>query len=355
MKKILNVIKNVMLYGGLDESEYKTHRPQILEENRKNLSLYSLIGAIAFFFLTLITMISGGFTTTNLVTYIASGMLCFGIFLLIKYIAPNKPKIIYPLVYLTMAVMYAFSLSITILHKDMPAVTMIVMMLVVPLLFTDRPVRMTITTLIVIVVFVILVKIFKTPEIAEVDIWNGISFGIVAIAAEIVILISRYKGVKQEHRIAYLSETDILTGAKNRNAYETNLEKYPSKCESSISCVYADVNGLHDLNNTSGHKAGDILLQAAALELENSFGANNSYRVGGDEFVAFAIDSGDTEIEEKIAKMTQSLVDRGYNVSFGFASAKKSNVDMTTLVKTAEDRMFAEKERYYQETGKERR
>ena len=38
-----------------------------------------------------------------------------------------------------------------------------------------------------------------------------------------------------------------------------------------MTCVFADVNGLHELNDTQGHRSGDRMLQAVA-EAARKFG-----------------------------------------------------------------------------------
>ncbi len=57
-----------------------------------------------------------------------------------------------------------------------------------------------------------------------------------------------------------MATTDLLTNLKNRNAYEQILSQYNSKLPDSLSCIYADANGLHELNNSQGHAAGDRML-----------------------------------------------------------------------------------------------
>ena len=57
-----------------------------------------------------------------------------------------------------------------------------------------------------------------------------------------------------------------------------------------ICCIYVDVNGLHELNNTQGHAAGDKMLQTVASLMRTQFGDRHVYRIGGDEFVVLAQD-----------------------------------------------------------------
>ena len=48
-------------------------------------------------------------------------------------------------------------------------------------------------------------------------------------------------------------------------------------CSSTLSCVYLDVNGLHELNNTRGHAAGDEMLKTVAAKVRDIFGEEYSY------------------------------------------------------------------------------
>lgn len=82
----------------------------------------------------------------------------------------------------------------------------------------------------------------------------------------------------------------MLTGLLNRNSYEKNVLEYPGRCRESVTCIYVDVNGLHTLNDSKGHAAGDEMLRAVAGALRDCFGEKDVYRIGGDEFVVFARD-----------------------------------------------------------------
>lgn len=151
-----------------------------------------------------------------------------------------------------------------------------------------------------------------------------------------------------------LAENDVLTGLLNRNCYEEKLTKYPAECKESVACVYADVNGLHEVNNTQGHEAGDRMLQTVAKVMMDSFLEGDVYRVGGDEFVAFAKDVTEDHIRGRMELMEAILKERGYYVSMGMG-IQEMPVDMESLIKTAEKEMYQEKDRYYVQLGENRR
>ena len=146
----------------------------------------------------------------------------------------------------------------------------------------------------------------------------------------------------------------MLTGLLNRNSYEKNVGDYPGRCRESVTCIYVDANGLHALNDSKGHAAGDEMLRTVAGALQDRFGERDVYRIGGDEFVVFARDEALESIRKKLEDAQGYLTERGYQVSIGLCRQERP-VDMDSLVKKAEVRMYAEKDRYYQETGAMRR
>ena len=116
-----------------------------------------------------------------------------------------------------------------------------------------------------------------------------------------------------------------------------------------------DANGLHELNNASGHEAGDGMLRAVAKELRARFGAQYAYRVGGDEFIAFVTDGYEAFLTVQSRAMVSSLEDSGYYASAGTAWAAAPVGDVEELVKTAEGRMYAAKREFYRDPAHDRR
>lgn len=151
-----------------------------------------------------------------------------------------------------------------------------------------------------------------------------------------------------------LAERDMLTGLLNRNSYEKNVLEYPDRCRESVTCIYVDVNGLHALNDSKGHAAGDEMLRTVAGTLQDRFDEKDVYRIGGDEFVVFARDKALEGIRDKLEEVHSDLTEWGYHLSVGLCRQERP-VDMDSLVKEAEAHMYAEKDRYYQETGAVRR
>ena len=349
--------RKLFLYGGVEKEEYNKLLPGICRENLLLLRVFSQIAGVMFFLLFVASLLAGGFASVNTPTYLASCLEMLFILVCAHFILPKHPAIVTVFVFVFELILYAFGIHISMLHADKPAVSAVAFLLVSPLLFYDRPVRLSAMIAVVAAVFCGIVVRFKTPEIAMNDVWNTVTFGIVAIASTVFIMSVKIRALAQSRQIEYLSQTDLLTSAKNRNHYENRLQSYPDLCTSNLICVYGDVNGLHEINYRLGHPAGDKMLREVAAAMQQCFGAEHTYRIGGDEFVAFRVDDQPEKVSAELDQMRRELDQKGYHVSFGVAVHDKAqgSVDMYELVKSAESRMFAEKREFYRQPENNRR
>ena len=81
------------------------------------------------------------------------------------------------------------------------------------------------------------------------------------------------------------SNTDELTGLLNRRAFYRIGQELISKPNWVGSFLYIDVDNFKALNDTAGHRAGDILLQKLATILNRGDTSTaHAVRLGGDEF-----------------------------------------------------------------------
>ena len=150
------------------------------------------------------------------------------------------------------------------------------------------------------------------------------------------------------------SEKDSLTGLQNRNRYERDLQKLRQIYRHSLSCIYVDVNGLHELNNTEGHEAGDRMLCAVANQLLKCFGEQHTYRIGGDEFLVFSPDIEKEEVERLCRELTDTLEREKIHVSVGVEWIT-GDFSITDLIKTAEKKMYAAKRAFYTDNAEDHR
>ena len=345
MKKFWKLFR----YAGVEKEEYKKLLPAVYEENQQLLRVFSLIGAVIFFALFVVSTLSNGFAIVNAPTYLVCGIIMLVIMLMAFFVVPKYPALVMGFVYVFETLLYVFGIRISLLHAEKPAVSAVAFLLVSPLLFCDCPARLSALISTVVAAFCVIVTRVKMPEVVSTDVWNMITFGVVAVLTTIFIMKIKFRALVQSRQIEYMSRTDLLTGVNNRNHYENRMEEYPGECTENLICIYGDVNGLHELNNKEGHPAGDRMLKEIAKIMQQTFGPEHTYRIGGDEFVAFCMDDKTERVLSEIRKIEEELDKKGYHISFGVASQSKSEggINMVELVKEAEDNMFSVKKDFY--------
>ena len=112
---------------------------------------------------------------------------------------------------------------------------------------------------------------------------------------------------------------------------------------------YMDINGLHELNNAMGHQAGDIMLREVADELKKQFGDELTYRMGGDEYVAFAPDLSEDRLHDKVRTFSLAIEQKDYHAALGWATCETASLRMENLLRIAETHMYQAKSAYYQD------
>ena len=139
---------------------------------------------------------------------------------------------------------------------------------------------------------------------------------------------------------------DSLTGLLNRNYFERTIENLDKNEYRNVACVYIDANGLHNINNRFGHEAGDNMIKAVAQALQSKFGSDKTYRIGGDEFVAFTFGDSEKQIEENIESIKNDIEKQGYSISYGVSFSEVST-NAERFIKQAERNMLDNKYSYY--------
>ncbi len=166
--------------------------------------------------------------------------------------------------------------------------------------------------------------------------------------------------VRREDRLRALTVTDPLTGLYNRRGFFMLAERQwqsAARRKDSMLLFYIDVNRFKEINDTLGHKEGDLALLTVAAALRECFRKSDIVaRIGGDEFaVMVPEDSADTRtlLERRLAKtLEQSNEKRGVtphlSLSMGVLRCDNSmkTLCIEDLLAQADALMFREKRRY---------
>ena len=347
---MLKRIKNYALYADTDEASFNSIRERMQHYNCFIALCFASAATALITIMFLLSFIVEGFAATRPV-YIY-GLILSVIQILIALCGKKHPLLSYISVYMAISVFMIYGIAIgTVTRPEEQTVTFMVLLVFVPLLFVDRPINIAVSLIFYIILFIIMACKTKTGTILTVDIIDAIIFGILSIISETVANRAKIKGYVLERWLRIMSETDQMTGLRNRNSYEMRLPLYNTLYQQSICCIYMDVNGLHELNNSQGHKAGDDMLCFIANTALRQFGPHDLYRIGGDEYVAFVMDAPVDSIISDIKTIRDTITEKGYFTSIGYAFHEGKDVDINKLIIDAETRMYKDKAEFYEKNN----
>ena len=355
MDKLMDWAKGKFMQNHISGKEYDMIQEDMQAENRNSLLFFSIITML---FLLVMLLIS--FCSPLFVRFRSAYILLMLVELPIlagAYISKNKhPAILLFGMYAFEIMLYVFAVILgTVTQPQEQAASIVAFLLTVPLLFTDKPFRMICSIGVGVVLFILTAIKVKDKSVLFVDIVDVVVFGILGAILGTHAMRVKCQRLLFARKVSILSETDMLTGLRNRNAYEQKLHDYASLKNCEIASVYVDVNGLHEINNTKGHAAGDQMLRYIGKTVQNEFGEMNSFRIGGDEFVVLLIDEPEDRIRAKIEQIRKQVEKESYHVSIGCSVGNTSDKNISSLIVEAEKRMYEDKRLYYQNSGKDRR
>ena len=165
------------------------------------------------------------------------------------------------------------------------------------------------------------------------------------------LIVAKHEAASKKANTA--ANTDPLTGVKSKHAfveYENKVNARLSAGEKiEFAVVVCDVNGLKQINDTQGHKAGDAYIQAACRLICTLFKHSPVFRIGGDEFVV-VMSGSDFENRSNIMKEMNLQVEknrdekRGVVIAAGISDFKDgSDLSILTVFERADALMYERK------------
>jgi diguanylate cyclase (GGDEF)-like protein len=163
--------------------------------------------------------------------------------------------------------------------------------------------------------------------------------------------------IKNEQIIRDLAFRDPLTGLANRRLFVDRLEQAIAKCHrygTKFGLLNLDIDHFKTVNDTLGHKSGDVVLQETAERIRSCFqrDLDTISRYGGDEFCIILTDCGErTELEELAKSMLQLLSkpirnhdsDICITASIGISIFPDDGTDAKSLEEAADKAMYSAK------------
>lgn len=117
--------------------------------------------------------------------------------------------------------------------------------------------------------------------------------------------------VRHEEALRSMSLLDPLTGLYNRRGFLTfagQQLRLAERTGATVTLLFADLDGLKQINDTHGHAAGDQAIRDGATLLRETFRDSDVIgRMGGDEFVVLTLDPAGTPIPRLLARLDAAV------------------------------------------------
>jgi diguanylate cyclase (GGDEF)-like protein len=196
-----------------------------------------------------------------------------------------------------------------------------------------------------------------------------ITFGVVLLVAPIVLaaaaytvaivplclapILAMYNSVSQTARSEHAARHDSLTGLPNRTAFHETIITAIEDERTPAAILLMDLDRFKEVNDTLGHRYGDLLLVQVAQRFKEVIGnVGQIARLGGDEF-AVVIHGGDSATGVKLAhriadalrdpfELEEMVVD--VQASVGIALFPEHGRAVETLLQKADVAMYRAKE-----------
>ncbi len=156
---------------------------------------------------------------------------------------------------------------------------------------------------------------------------------------------------RSEEQVLYQATHDALTGLGNYREFVETLErevKRADRAHHSFAVILLDLDGLKQINDRSGHLAGNRALKRLANVMrEHCRAVDIAARYGGDEFALVLIDA-DPAMAEQVGKRIRECLrrereDPPVSASIGIASYPADGRTGQELLETADQRLYAQK------------
>lgn len=161
-----------------------------------------------------------------------------------------------------------------------------------------------------------------------------------------------------EQQLIYLANHDPLTGLLNRDEFHNRLTQTLSSVrrhDAKLALMFLDLDRFKLINDTLGHRIGDLLLQAVSERLRSSVRSNDILaRLGGDEFIVLL---SDIHLIDDVARIAQKTIDmltqpftlEGNDIvvtaSIGISIYPNDGSNSQSLLMNADTAMYLAKER----------
>lgn len=160
----------------------------------------------------------------------------------------------------------------------------------------------------------------------------------------------------KEASVAHQASHDALTGLPNRPLFFDRLRQALARArreQLQLAVLFFDLDRFKPVNDTWGHRVGDLLLKAVARRVEDCLRESDTVaRVGGDEFVVLLTRVANEDDAVRVAESIRKALEQPFTIEghvleisccVGVATYPSHAGEAETLVRMADAAMYAAK------------
>lgn len=166
-------------------------------------------------------------------------------------------------------------------------------------------------------------------------------------------IIDNHENKLKEIELQLRADHDGLTGLMNKKATEELIERLLPKYEGKDqegALIILDTDDFKGVNDTYGHSMGDHVLATIGEIIRNNFkGMDVTGRIGGDEFMVFVNNIGNSNNASILAERVETQIQHAFDgeevegkvsMSIGIAMYPSAGRDFETLYKHADEALY---------------
>lgn len=157
----------------------------------------------------------------------------------------------------------------------------------------------------------------------------------------------------EHQRLHHLAAHDALTGVANRVQFRDRLAESLAVGERDVAVAFCDLDRFKPVNDTFGHRAGDVVLVEVAARLRSGLRSGDELaRLGGDEFTVLLRDVTGADTARHVAERLLEAVREpfvlpdGHSVTIGMSvgvAIWQPGATADSLLSDADDALYASK------------
>lgn len=157
----------------------------------------------------------------------------------------------------------------------------------------------------------------------------------------------------EESELFYKATHDSLTGISNRSLFYDRLRQKLSRAlrkHEEFGIISLDMDGLKEINDNYGHRAGDAAIKEMAFRISKTLGELGTVsRLGGDEFgiiITTVVNRDDiiSLIHQIDCEITKPFEFENFKIdlraSIGYAHFKEDGIELEVLIEKADKSMY---------------